>query len=62
MGIPLQHGVLPNNVYAKYRSYKNCGKLRGKLLDVLVLNNKNFDVEYVYGFVRWGGLQAKSMT
>ena len=21
-----------------------------------------FDVEYVYGFVRWGGLQAKSMT
>jgi len=22
----------------------------------------NFDVEYIYGFVRWGGLQAKSMT
>jgi len=21
-----------------------------------------FDVEYIYGFVRWGGLQAKSMT
>ena len=20
------------------------------------------DVEYIYGFVRWGGLQAKSMT
>jgi len=21
-----------------------------------------FDVEYIYGFVRWGGLQTKSMT
>ena len=21
-----------------------------------------FDVEYIYGFVRWGGLQAKPMT
>ena len=23
---------------------------------------KPFDVEYIYGFVRWGGLQTKSMT
>ena len=22
----------------------------------------NIDVEYIYGFVRWGGLQTKSMT
>jgi len=26
---------------------------------VLVLS---IDVEYIYGFVRWGGLQTKSMT
>ena len=41
--MPLQHGVLPSSIYANYRSYKKrCLKLRGKLLDVLVINNKKF--------------------
>jgi len=26
------------------------------------INKGSFDVEYIYGFVGWGGLQTKSMT
>jgi len=28
----------------------------------LIADSQHIDVEYIYGFVRWGGLQTKSMT
>ena len=34
-------------------------ELKRKCREVVVAH---FDVEYIYGFVGWGGLQTKSMT
>jgi predicted kinase len=62
MGIPLQYGVLPNNVYAKYRSYKNCGrKLRGKRLDGLVVNKKK-NFKYLGSFRKRGSVVDRTRT
>jgi len=35
-----------------------CGALGIIIIIIIII----IDVEYIYGFVGWGGLQAKSMT
>ena len=59
------------SVHSWFRQNWNTGKPTDKLAgspfalfiaSACFSNKTSFDAEYIYGFVRWGGLQAKSMT